>query len=228
MNKIVLSFTGVFMLMLTGCNTGENIQNFPAMPAIVDFYSSMLQPKIITPYGVYSAPILQSAMFTELDDGDAIWTMFSVNYDQQPSTSEHYMVSEMQWFKVEKAYPTATPGGEGAGVDFNLPIESMEATWRVEDVIFFIFIHAPSDQKYTYEMTYDSENPEVVFIRAKNEGAGSRPSESSGYPYVFDMHHYFTSFPHYSENLGDITFRYKTGVDEEGKDVYNSWKIPQW
>lgn len=220
MKKIVFPFMSIIMLGLSGCfNGGDNISTFPVAPAIVDFYSAILQPKIITYYGTFFAPELQKAMFTDLDDGDAIYTYFSVNYDQQPSSAEHYTVSEMQWIKVGRAYPAATPGGESTDDDFDVSIKDMKCAWMYDNIVFFEFEHtAPIDQKFTYEMTYDSDDPSVVYFRAKKNGTGTQTTSTLIYPYTFDMRF----FPKDADNKLNFYIKYQV-VDEEGNVEYKDW-----
>ena len=213
MKKIVFPFLSIAMLGLSGCfKSGDNIQTFPEMPAVVDFYTSPFQPMIITPYGSYFAPDLLNAMGTDLNDEDAIWTTFSINYDQQPASAMYYTVSDMEYIKVGKS-DLSTSSGD----DFNAPIEDMQVIWRSGNVLFFFFRHtAPADQKYIYEMTYDYTDPSVAYIRAKENGTGLQQSGTFVYLYAFDI-----QFFRY--NNKEFNMMYYTGVDEEGNDVYKPW-----
>ena len=207
------------MLGLSSCfDKGGNIDNFPPTPAIVDFYSSFLQPKILTPHGTFFAPELTSAI-GELNDGDAIIAQFSINYDQQSPGSDFYTVSDIQgnWIKIDKSYPGTTPVG-----DFDIPIEKMGIFWGTGNVLFFLFQQtAPTDQKFVYEMTFDPENQKVVYIRAKKEGTASKPSDTFTYPFVFDMSNYYWRLPGYDKDV-EFKIMYYTGKD--GEDGFKEYE----
>ena len=224
MKKIVFLFSSIVMLSLSGCfDKGGNITSYPPMGAIVDFYTDFFQPMIITSSGTYYAPELISAM-GDLYDGDAIWTVFSINYDQQPSLANYYTVSEMQKVKVDKDFPRSTPESE----DFDVPIENMNIVDRVVyeggDIFFFGFQQtAPTDQRFIYEMTYDpndSDDPPAVYLKAKKEGKGSESSKTYNYPYAFNMRHYFASLPKDSNKKVKFKIKYYTG---EGENPYKEF-----
>jgi len=221
MKKIIFSFWGVVMLGLSGCiKKGDNIQDFGITPAIVGF--DILQPVIKTPYGTLYAPELQSAMLTmDLMEGNTILTTFTINYDQQPST-EYYTVSNMQWLKVEKGWPSTYEAG-----DFNVPIEAMGVYDLVGNILFFGFQHtAPKDQVFIYEMTYDPESSDdipVLYIRAKKVGTGTNASGVNAYAYAFDMSSYFYAAHKDAQNKVKFTISYKTGVDDEGNDKFEPY-----
>ena len=219
MKKLVFLFLSMFMLGLSGCmDKGDNIEPFPTMPAIVSF-DNIIQPVIITPWGTYYL----SGLPNDLMDEDAIWTQFSVNYDQQPPSSKYYVVSDFQYYKVGRNYPIETAGGMSAN-NFDFPLKNVEPIGRVVydwgDVLFFGFeLTASSDQEFIYEMTYDPNEIDVVYLRAKeNSSMGAYP-----YFYAFDMRYYYTRLPGYSDHIVKFNIMYQTGVDEEGNDIYKAW-----
>jgi len=209
--------------------TGDNIQSFEYVPAVVG-YSNDFQPTIITSFGIFLAPELQSVLFTELYEGETILTSFYVNYDQQTS-SEYYTAYDVGYYKVEKGWAQSTVEGQTTGV-YDTPIEDMTIYGGIGNVWFFIFRHtAPSDQKFVYEMTYDNNTTDdtpIIYIRAKeNEQKGSQSSTTVDYPYAFDMYYFFTTFKN-AENRIKFKIQYKTGVDDEGNDQYDDYYDSQF
>ena len=126
MKKIIFPFLGICMFVLSGCfKTGPNVNYYSEEPAIVGL-SDSFQPTLITQFGTFIAPDLQSKIFSDVMEGDALLTQFSVNLDQQP-----YTASDLEYFKIEKEYPRATTGGESSSDDYNFPIENMGLYGRV-------------------------------------------------------------------------------------------------
>jgi len=224
MKKVVLSFICLMMLGLTSCNElGDNIRYYQDVPAIVGISYETLQPTIITSGGTFLAPELQNKLYTEVMEGDAIWSYFNVNYDQ-PTTSGAYKAYNISFYKVEKGWTQATVGGESAMGDFNIPIEKMLVADVVGNVMFFIFEQkVPKDQQMVYELTYDSNKasePEI-YIRAKKEyPEGSEATETVIYLFAFDMYSFFLMHKD-TDNWVKFKIKYKTGVDNEGCDMYS-------
>ena len=196
--RVIFSFLVTIMLSLSGCfESGENIQTFELVPAVVGYSSQLFQPTIITPFGTFIAPELQKDYFVELMEGDAILTSFYINYDQQSST-EYIVASNVLYSKVEKGWPQSTNEGQSTG-DYDVPIENMVLYGGIENIWFFVFRHtASSNQKFAYEMTYDSnvtDDIPVVYIRARKDGqGGSENTTTFDFPYAFNMNYFFTAF----------------------------------
>ncbi len=220
-NVIILSLFALIFGATSCMKKGENISSHLYIPAIVE-YSFLQQPLLKTSLGTVLAPELSDDL---LKPSELLVTNFSVNYDNQPS-SEYTTISNVQYVKVESSYPAATPGGESTTEDYTVPIEDMLYRDPVVNILFFGFIHtAPGDQKFVYEMTYDSEDTSdtpTLYIRAKKDGEGTETKGAYLYFYAFDMTSYFSS---HKTDATEIKFniKYKTGVDDEGKDVYKSW-----
>ena len=209
MKKIVLSFISIVMLCLSGCfKTGDSIETLPPMAAFVSF--DLFQPVIITQYGTFFLPTLPD----DLTEGDAIWTQFQINYDQQQPSSKYYMASEFQYYKVGKSAPMETTGGMSTN-DFDFPIANVAPVDRVKynwgDYLFFVFeLSSSGDKEFIYEMTYDPNEKEVVYLRAKE----SASTGTHSYLYAFDMSYYYTTLPGYSDNKVSFNIMYQTGADE--------------
>jgi len=232
MKRIGFSILGMFMLVFPGCiKTGDNIECFEFQPAIAGFaYDlSVFQPTIIIQKNEYIAPDLSDKIFLEIEEGDALITSFCIDYDQQPYAN-HYMVSGLQYVKLEKGLPRPTTGGESMAKDFDLPVESVEIIGMSRYVMFFYFTHkAAADQKFAYEMTYDRGNTAdipALYIRAKKRGEiSSGETKSVGYFYASDMYDFFSDLKN-SDNKVSFEIQYKTGVDEEGNDKYEKYYHP--
>ena len=230
MKKLVFPFLGILMLGLSGCmdKSGENIECFQDMliPTIVEFGFTG-KPEIITPLGRFVAPELQNALFTEIDDGDALLTYFCINYDQQIST-DYTMASNLQWVKIKKISPYATYGGESLADDFITPIEEL-AVYSViqynnyQIVMFLTFAHrAASDQEFDYQMTYDpNNNSNRLYIRAKKRNQSTKTDTNIVFLCAFDMTSYLMTLRG-SEKEISFNLYYKTG-EEDGDDVYKEW-----
>jgi len=225
MKKLVFPILGVLMFGFSGCmKPGDNISNLE-LPAIVGVSYETFQPTIITSVGTFLATELQSVLYTELFEGDAIWAYFSVNYDQ-PTASGEYIAYDLYYGKVETGWTQATVGGESTAGDFDIPIENMWVADLVGNMMFFVFEQTvPTDQKMTYELTYDgneTSEPEI-FIRARKDyPKGSASVGTLQYPFAFNMSSFFMTHKD-SDNWVRFKIKYKTGVDDEGIDQYDSF-----
>ena len=232
MKKIISPFLGIVMLGLTNCIDpgGDNITSYSTVPAIVEeFDIATFQPALFTSLGKVIAPELQKALTSELYDGAAVLANFEINADHQPST-EYTIASNVQWIKIDQVRAYSTNGGESMSGTFDVKIE------RINDVvlvfceyntfIFIVFAHeAPADQKFIYEMTYDaSENTDIVYIRAKNNGQGTKANTTFTCLYAFDITDYLMALRQ-GEKRVTFKLKYKTG-EEEGKDVYREYDQP--
>ena len=232
MKRIVFPFLGVIMLVFSGCmKKGDNIECYQdvPIPAIVDFDFSSFQPLLITPFSRdFIAPELADKIFTEINEGDALIVYFCIDYNQQPY-ADYYMVYNLQYVILEKSWPYATAGGESTTDDFNYPVEGLDIIGLERDVMFFAFYHkAHQEQKFTYEMTYDRANTAeipILYIRAKKSGENLSGNINVGYPYAFNMYSFFNEFKD-SENWIRFEIHYKTGVDDDGNDIYERYSHP--
>ena len=217
MKKFVFLFCGLLMLGLSSCiKPGKNIQEFKNIPAIVDFPFDLFQYALKTPYGPIYASELQNA--DDLSEGDALMVSFSVNYDQQ-NMEKYTMATDLEYIKLGLGNATATVEGESMSDDFNLPIETFGIYNNVEYYFFFGFSHKNLSEgdKLLYEMTYNrektEETPELI-VRAKKSSEGSKYAA-----YVFNLISFYFDNKD-SDNKLKFSIKYKTGVDEEGKDTF--------
>ena len=218
--------------LFTGsCEMQDNIETFSNLPAIVVFDNKLLKPVLMTSLGIFYAQEIQTAYNShEITVGNALLTNFSVNYGQQIS-SEYLTVSNLQWIPIGKTIAQGTPEGESLAGIFNTPIEDMEVIYYIrysknKGVLFCIFTHTvPAEQVIDYEMTYNQDNTAdyQISIRAKQVGESSKPSTTNVTLYAFDISDFITTHK-YSDKIVRINFRYKTGVDGEGNDIYQNYK----
>ena len=220
MKKIVFPFLFVVMLGFSGCiKPGDNIQTFSTF-GIVELNWEIFQLTLKTPIGPVYASTLQTD--PDLSEHDAVAASFSINFDQQTS-DKYYVTSDLQAVKVNRESAEATPGGESMSGDFDLPIDDIGIWGNVGYTIFFEFAHknATNQDTFLYEMTYDNEQTEgtpVVKIRAKKNSGGSKRAVCA-----FDMYIFFW-INRDDDNKVKFNIQYKTGVDEDGNDVYSYCK----
>ena len=148
---------------------------------------------------------------TDLDWGDAVIIFFTVNYDQQSST-EYTQAYNVEYVKASSGIAAATPEGVSITGDFDLPIELMGIYGGLNNYLFFGFSHKGTTDTdcFVYEMTYDINEP-VLYVRAKKTESGVKNG-------LFAC--YMGSFYSDLKDAETFTIQFKTGVDDEGNDVY--------
>ena len=212
------------MLGVAGCTKeGDNITYYRDMAGILDLYS--IPPIIKTANETFLAPELN--YIADLSDGDIVVASFSVNYDLEPSSEDYYTASQLSFMKLDQSYIIA---GEGDSYNYTFPIEDAEPFDFIDNYLIFVFTHtAPTDLKFTYEMTYnyeeisDENNIPTVSIRAKKGGAGERPEQTFLYLYAFDMRSFLGNLPKDSDNNVKFNIEYKTGKNEDGTEIFQPW-----
>ena len=213
MKRIVFPLFVVVMFGLSSCmKPGDNIQEYQYIPAIVEFSFDLFQNTLKTPLPL--GPIVSSQIqnATDLGEGDAIITSFTVNHDQQAS-AEYTTAYNIGYDKINRAIPEATTGGESMTGDFDLPIEALYIYGWVGYNWFFGFGHkdVTNQDSFVYEMTYDSDMP-VVYLRAKKSSAGVAAC-------AFNLYSFFMTHKNV-DNIVEFTIQHKIGVDEDGNDEY--------
>ena len=227
MKKVVSLLIGIMMLGLTGCmKSGNNITNFTDISAIVALDLTTFQPALITSMGKVIAPGLP--LFTELNEGDAILTDFSIDYDTQPS-NDYIQVSGLSWKRIGKTFAHQKSSGE-VTTDYDSKIEGFNIFdiigYDNYTVVFFLeLIHTGStNQAFDYEMIYDTDTGEElpsVYIRAKKNGTGTNSSATFTYLYAFDMTNFIQALRG-NEKTAKFDWKYKTG-ETDGKEDYQGW-----
>ena len=218
MKKIIFSFVGILMFMLTGClKPGDNIQPY-FVPALVAFDFTTFQLVLVTSSGIFIAPELQNY---EVTDGDAVLAEFNINYSNQPY-SDIFVASELNILgKINMTAAWRTTGGETD--DFDTPVLFMSDTWYdavVYDgivVLFFLFNHNISpDQELDYQMTYDIDASEMIptaYIRAKKVGQSLQPEQPVERIHAFNMTYLLSEMTYYEKNTFNIM--YNKGGEEQ-------------
>ena len=218
----------VCILGILSCNTDIDYDVFNDIPAVVGFDYSANQPILITPTEIFIAPELQDYFaYSILVEGEAIFAYFDVEKDQD--ISEGYRTIS-NFFYLKTGITKPIDGAEIDKEDF-IPIEEMYAlAFVIYDRIFFLY--AAFDQTayyrdYIFEMTYDgslSDGIPTFSIRGKRDGEAYNTIAAYRTPYVFDMYNYMINLEKDSENKVKINLRYKTGVDDEGNEVWKDCK----
>jgi len=230
MKRIVFAFLGTLMLWTSGCmKMSDNItcigSNNPIPAIFTESSSDIDQPALMVRGGILVAEELQNN--TELKDGDALLTLFCVNYDQQISKN-YTTVYNFEYKPVDQGFSQPTDDGQTEAGDFDLPIEKMAYVGRVGNILFFAFEHKnSSEQGFVYEMTYDRNetNDPTAYFRAKSAEQSLEKDTKYGY-YAFDVNSFFEQLDQESENLVKFKIQYKVGVDEEGNDEYKNCQNP--
>ncbi len=190
---------------------------------------------IETRYGTLLAPELNGKSFF---DDDLLWTNFEVNHDNQPY-SDATTVSNLVYMQVYSSYIRTVPGGIVTD-EYTAPIDHMypaPALKAVRKILFCSFGHvAPADQTYAYEMFYDPEetaDTPTLYVRAKKSNSSTGSNINLKTCWAFEMTTFATRYKDPSSNIVQLNIKYRTGVDDEGKDIYKtlegspiSWELP--
>jgi len=223
MKKAVFSFLVVLMLGLSGCfKKGDNINNYDYVPALIDnfdFFIPVLKMAYPFPGPVTSQDFIDK-IGVDFHYGDAVIAFYEINFDIQPTT-EYYTATKLQCVVITKSWTQPTPDGESMTDDFDHPIESMGLYGWVDNYWFWGFNQKDADEKdlFQYEMTYDSEQTgtPVIKIRAMKSDNGSIPVRA------LDMSSFFWTYMDADKKV-KFNVQFKTGVDDNGKDVYDYCK----
>ena len=216
------------MLSLSGCFKREPSDDIFAfrLPAVVQFNSSM-ELVINSKVGSFLAPELEEKLFTDVNVGDLIYTVFSVNVSLPQSPSGHFTAYNISWAKVYTKSAIATEGGASETGDYNFPIKDIAILEFWNNYAYFAIEHnAPSGQLFTYEMTYDineTGNVPTVYLRAKKTGDEiSGNNERIAMFFAFDITELELKFKN-SDNILYINIMIKTGVDSDGNEVFSNF-----
>ena len=226
MKKSFFYLVCVLMIGFSSCEeVTDNISYYRDVPAIVGISYGTFQPVILTSFGLFNAPELQSSIYTELEEGDAIWAYFYVNHDK-PSKTGEFIAYDLLYSKLATGRSLATTGGVSETGDFDIPIEKMWIADVIGNIMFFVFEQRlPRDQKMVYELTYDNDQTSepVIYFRAKKDyPEGKESVENFHYAFSFNMNSFFTKYKN-SDGVVKFKIKYKTGVDSEGNEKYSNY-----
>jgi len=221
MKKIVFPFLFVLMFGFSGCiKPGERIEYYEFVPALVDNVA-LFVPALKIPMDVFvTSQDLINKFGDDLFIGDAVIAFFQINHDMQTST-DYYTVSDLSYAKIQKTWAQPRSGGESMTDEFDQPIDGMIIYGIVDYCWFWGFSHKNTGEKdlFHYEMTYDPEQmgTPVVKIRAQKKTNGAPRACAS------DMSSFFWN---YKDENNEVKFnvQFKTGVDNDGKDVYEYFR----
>ena len=241
MKNLVFPILGILMLGLSGCNDkGDDIIRFPYVPAIFGIDPDLRQTIMITPGEIFLAPDLEEYYYWGLLDEDYVLIAdVLLNNTRQPKNEKGYRTVTMNNYILVNNGRKSPIGENERNEDYiNIPIErfpsidSMICFARVAhemmDVLYTAFYHKSSRYRaFDYEMTYDpDETAEIptLSVRAKGRGdfySSSAPGEGID---AFNMHEYYTTLTRDSENKVRINFRFKTGEDEDGNEIWENMR----
>ena len=222
MKKIVIPFLCLLTTILSGCKKDIANEYFGQMPAIVKY--QLGQVMLDTGVELYYAPTLADKPISE---GDVLWLDLRINYDNQPS-KEYITITEIRAYMIiDSNMPEETPGGKSTTDAYDIPITDVNIyPIRIGNYLIFFFQQKmTSDQLMFYEMTYASDEEggiPTLYIRARKDNSGTGSEDYYNYPFAFNMTPYIEHYMGASEKI-EIIFKYKTGVNEEGYDVYNNY-----
>ena len=213
MKRFFFYFLGFIMFGMSGCvKPGDNIQEFPYIPAIVDLdFQFTFGLALRTPYGLIVSNEIRNA--EDLWEGDAVVAFFTVNYDQQPS-QDYTFAYDLNYAKGGRGSAIQTEEGKSGTGDFDLFIESMGLYGGFDNLLFLGFSHknVGDNDRFIYEMTYDVNEP-VLYIRARKSESGSEN------PFcAFSMYSFYSDQKNAGHTSG-FTIQYKSGV-KDGEDDY--------
>ena len=232
--KFVFLLLAASLLLLTSCleNTG-NSQTYQADNAVVRYFS--LYPEMTfldTPYGSVAAPELDAKNYNE---GDCLFASFTIDYDNQPAPSKYTLVSNMSEEKIRSGNIIML---DSESQDISSVIDSMSVDSIryvapagyfpcIDNKLFMGFDQLDSKiQNYEYQLVFSVVNDiPVLYVCAKSSPTSSA-TPFGNYKYqAFDITPFFNQ---YADDKNRVTFhlRYKKGVDENGKNVYESSSNP--
>jgi len=230
MKKILFGFLCLVILSVSSCFKIENkddIITFPS-PAVLQ-YNSTNELVLSSKAGVFLAPELESKLNTEINIGDLVFSVFSVNLSKPKSASGYYTAYDILLAKVYTRTPVATEGGVSETGDYNSSIREIQILDFWNNYLYFGLIHsAPEGQEFVYEMTYDineKNKTPTVYIRAKKSGEDiTGDVTNTAMFYAFDMTELALKFIN-SDNRLNLNIMFKTGVDKEGNEVFTNFPL---
>lgn len=227
MNKICFLLLCIVSLCLSSCMKSGNVQHYYDVPAVVKMEPTIGQPVLITTKEVFVAPELREYFqYAILQEGEAVLAAFSLDPDQEPIQG-YRTVLEFDCFQVG-----ITAVAEEKDVDKTafLPIQKIEPFALIVHekilVMYVAFNHNTTFRKYAYTITYEpDETAEIpmLSIRARAVGDEYPTASESLWPYVFEMYDYIQTLPKDAQNQVRINLRYKTGVDNDGNEVWTTY-----
>jgi hypothetical protein len=118
----ILLWVGGIASGLTSCiesNRGGNYQTFPIAPVVVNYNPEKGGTTMLTVWGEIGAPEL-----SQFDQGDCLFSQFSIDYDYQPSSS-YFTATEISYTdRIEVANASIEEDSVSVG-DYTIPITEL-------------------------------------------------------------------------------------------------------
>ena len=233
MKKTVFFALCVLLYGLSGCMKNDNnIEYYSYIPALIG--GTISQPLLVTSEASLYAPDLQKHLLSyDLVDGDVVLSWFEIDRDNQPN-GDMLTASNVMCAKMEKVRAQRTSGGASLSNDYHFRINNLSFYDAIFDnhlgnFLFIVFEHYAADEDdFVYEMTYEiNENDPIptVYVRAKKTGTGIVSSGNIEYLGAFDITWMVQEMASQGVDSNKIQFniKFKTGVDDDGNDVFTSW-----
>jgi hypothetical protein len=228
------------VFVLTNClnDDGDNIIYFFKEPAVVKSMGTSSEKSVIrTPNGEFYVPLSEK---DSVETGTLLWTYFQVDMNEKANDLESVLVRNTTNFQYEKVDSSriimpadSTEFQLYLSDDYTVFIpEAVLYNDYVDKLLFFGFTRGSSSDNSSLEYELirnpkieDENGHPTLYIR-------SRKSDSSNFKgqretiYAFEMSDFID---YYKENIsaeGLVKFnlKYHTGKDENGEDVYRSFK----
>ncbi|MDR0546826.1 MAG: hypothetical protein LBG77_04480 [Dysgonamonadaceae bacterium] len=225
-------------LVFTNCskeNDNSNIVYFYDEPAVVE--STGENAVIRSSHDRFIVPALNN---TPLEASDLLFTAFVVDTDKK--NGDYYQANNFKYLRVDSS-KVIIPAGKTEfesylADDYKAFIdEAVLYPDYLDKLLFFGFRRASSSSNFSFDFEIicnpetESENSyPTLYIRSKKtENATTTASTGRETVFAFDM----TDFIDYYKtrvtgkpetNLIGFNLKYKTGTDEDGKDVYRAFR----
>ncbi len=232
--KFVFLFSTLSMFLLTSCldNVG-NSQTFPIDNAVVQYSSYYPGVTFLnTSYGVVAAPELKNQGYSS---GDCMFVAFTVDYDNQPSSSyltasgitkdTYKKIAKTNIFMLDAGSQVISNEIDALSEDSIKTVGLVGSVPCIDNNLFMGFDQLDGEsQNYEYTLVYSGsliDDVPVLYVCAKKSGTSSATPYGDFRYQAFDLTSFLFQYSD-SENKFSFYLKYKTGVDAEGKNVYKS------
>ena len=248
MSRVFLNY-GVLLLLLfqfTSCLKDKDYRDpiyfFYDEPVVVEQLGAY--PIVRNQFNSFYAPGL--ADNSALKEGDLLWSSFIVDLGNKDIPSNlstiKYTAQNIKYEIVECSNLIVTANSDEFELilsnDFSYPIESSVLfRYAIDSIWFMGFKHYQNNSNqlhYTYELVLNpvieqnSYNSPTFYIRAKqvnSPGPNKAKDENGRNVFAFDVSDFVKYYKEEISPTGLLRFnlKYKTGVDNEGKDIYKEF-----
>ena len=233
--------SGITVLNLTSCLSGSNRTDLSYF-AVVSYNVKEGLPSILTVIGEFAAPDLAA---TDLQKGDCIGALFTVDFDHQPAGASIYHATNIRYDLVGQSFATVQNNFDEKELIFPatdlLPFKTAQAfTYSpiLEGKFFFKFVHSASKQQEMKYIAIVKPNVEVygdkpvdLYLIAQKTNKPDAPDADVDCYYAFDLHDAIQEFGKETTYGSGSSVEYRvqelkakikfcTGLDEEGIPEY--------